>query len=117
MNKYQIAYTNAKAALDAANKIAETRLAAIEYLLDQETQEACTEYSNMCVVIETELNIVELITIKRAAEMEMINWMIETVSKSKEYTAKYQNMTTEILGNLNNLTIRKMVIDLALQLG
>lgn len=71
----------------------------------------------MCMKVEKDLNIIELVTSLRDAEMEMINWMIETVSQSKEYTAKYQNMTTEILGSLNNLRIRKMVVELAFKLG
>lgn len=117
MNKTQITYKNAKAALDKANKIAAAELAKYEYLLDEETQEACAQYSQMCVKVETDLGIVALIEALRKAEDEMIDWMIETVSKSKEYSAKYANMTADIKAHLHLLKIRKMVVELAYKLG
>lgn len=116
MNKSQIAYKNAKSALDTANKIAEKKLAAYEYLLDSDSQDDCTKYSNICVQVETELNIVALIETLRAAELDMINWMIETVSKDEKYTKIHAQMTTEILANLHMLKIRKMVVNLAYSL-
>lgn len=117
MNKLQITYKNAKAALDKANSTAEIILANNEHLLYSDNEIEVAQFTELCVKVETDLNIVELIANVRTAEENMVNWMIETVSKSKVYGSKYEAMTTDILANMHLMTIRKMVVELAYKLG
>lgn len=117
MNATQKAYAVAKANLDAANKIAAARIAKHEYLFEAGTIEDTDKYIAICEQVETELKIVELAGILHNAETVMINWAIETVSKSEYYNDTYKQMTSDIMAHLHLYSIRTKVVALAFRLG
>lgn len=119
MNKKQATYAIAKAAMDAANKISEERLAPYEHLLEDDASETdMKEFDTVCRVIDAELNIKELAANLRKAEDDMVKWANAKVSKSKHFSPKFKQAMNEVMAAYKTqYSIRTQMVELAFKLG